>query len=102
MMVPRLERAIGVIYRPQTERRSHYFHAHLGEQFDAVIHLDNTRAVEPLERTSLWDEGSHRRPIPAAFDDGYRGLFSGKGRHQAGPRTPGSIVNPQPRVRSGR
>jgi len=46
---PRLERAIGVIYRPETERWSHYFTARLAEQFDAVIHFDETRAVEPLE-----------------------------------------------------
>lgn len=46
---PRLERAIGVIYRPETERVSHYFHARLPDQFDAVLHLDETRAVEPLE-----------------------------------------------------
>ncbi|HSV15913.1 MAG TPA: erythromycin esterase family protein [Tepidisphaeraceae bacterium] len=45
----RLERAIGVIYRPQTERVSHYFHAILPEQFDAIIHLDRTRAITPLE-----------------------------------------------------
>ena len=47
---PRLERAIGVIYRPETERFSHYFHARLPDQFDAVLHFDETRAVEPLER----------------------------------------------------
>src|SRR5207244_8215672 len=47
---PRLERAIGVIYRPETERVSHYFHASLAEQFDMMIHIDQTRAVEPLER----------------------------------------------------
>ncbi|MDQ2950440.1 MAG: erythromycin esterase family protein [Acidobacteriota bacterium] len=52
---PRLERAIGVIYRPDTERRSHYFHACLPEQFDALIHIDETRAVEPLERTAKWE-----------------------------------------------
>ena len=46
----RLERAIGVIYAPRTERVSHYFHASLANQFDAVIHHDTTRAVEPLER----------------------------------------------------
>jgi erythromycin esterase-like protein len=46
----RLERAIGVIYRPETERVSHYFHARLPDQFDAVLHFDVTRAVEPLER----------------------------------------------------
>jgi erythromycin esterase-like protein len=49
---PLLERAIGVIYRPETERASHYFHARLAEQFDAVLHFDETRAVEPLERQS--------------------------------------------------
>jgi erythromycin esterase-like protein len=47
---PLLERAIGVIYRPETERLSHYFHSRLASQFDAVIHVDETRAVEPLER----------------------------------------------------
>jgi erythromycin esterase-like protein len=62
--VPRLERAIGVIYRPETERGSHYFAARLGEQFDAVIHLDHTRAVEPLERTSLWDTGEPPETFP--------------------------------------
>ncbi len=43
-----LERAIGVIYRPETERGSHYFHARIADQFDAVLHFDETRAVEPL------------------------------------------------------
>jgi erythromycin esterase-like protein len=54
---PRLERAIGVIYRPETERISHYFRARLPEQFDAVIHFDETRAVEPLERSAEWEVG---------------------------------------------
>lgn len=49
----RLERAIGVIYKPETERASHYFRARLPEQFDAVIHVDETRALNPLERWSL-------------------------------------------------
>ena len=44
----RLERAIGVIYRPETERASHYFMTRLSDQFDAVLHFDETRAVEPL------------------------------------------------------
>ena len=51
---PRLERAIGVIYRPETERVSHYFHARLPDQFDAILHYDTTRAVEPLERIGEW------------------------------------------------
>ena len=46
---PLLERAIGVIYRPETERASHYFNARLADQFDAVIHIDETRALEPLD-----------------------------------------------------
>jgi erythromycin esterase-like protein len=48
----RLERAIGVIYKPETERESHYFAARIAEQFDAVIHIDTTRAVEPLDRAA--------------------------------------------------
>jgi erythromycin esterase-like protein len=61
---PLLERAIGVIYRPETERVSHYFDARLSEQFDAVLHFDHTRAVEPLERSSIWvpDEAPHTFP----------------------------------------
>ena len=48
----RLERAIGVIYRPETERMSHYFKASLSRQFDAVIHIDTTTAVRPLEQAA--------------------------------------------------
>ena len=46
---PRLERAIGVIYKPETERFSHYFHAILPRQFDMLLHLDRTSAVQPLD-----------------------------------------------------
>jgi len=49
-----LERAIGVVYRPQTERLSHYFRARLPEQFDLVVHVDETTALRPLERASEW------------------------------------------------
>ncbi|MEQ9551974.1 MAG: erythromycin esterase family protein [Coleofasciculus sp. G3-WIS-01] len=63
---PRLERAIGVIYLPETERISHYFQARLPEQFDAMIHFDETRAVEPLERTPEWDRGE----VPETFPMG--------------------------------
>ncbi len=52
----RLERAIGVIYRPETERWSHYFEAVLTRQFDAVIHFDETSAVEPLAPVPAADE----------------------------------------------
>ena len=62
----RLERAIGVIYRPETERWSHYFRARLAAQFDAVIHIDETRAVEPLEGEAAWDE----EEVPETFPSG--------------------------------
>jgi erythromycin esterase-like protein len=61
---PRLERAIGVIYRPETERSSHYFSAILPWQFDFVLHFDETRAVEPLERTGFWDAGELPETYP--------------------------------------
>lgn len=62
---PKLERAIGVVYRPETERTSHYFFARLAEQFDAVVHIDETRAVEPLERSSAWEAGEPPETYPA-------------------------------------
>ncbi|UGQ48292.1 erythromycin esterase family protein [Massilia endophytica] len=49
-----LERAIGVIYRPDTERMSHYFYADVARQFDALIHVDTSTALRPLERSALW------------------------------------------------
>ena len=66
LRAPRLERAIGVIYLPETERWSHYFHARLANQFDAVIHIDETRAVEPLERMAHWERGE----LPETFPTG--------------------------------
>jgi len=51
----RLQRAIGVIYRPETERQSHYFYSHLADQFDALVHWDETRALTPLERSAAWE-----------------------------------------------
>jgi len=56
LATPRLERAIGVIYRPATERQSHYFQAILSEQFDALIWLEQTRAVTPIGPQQLDDE----------------------------------------------
>ncbi|MGZ4828919.1 MAG: erythromycin esterase family protein [Candidatus Angelobacter sp.] len=64
---PRLERAIGVIYQPRSERLSHYFHARLAEQFDAVLHIDVTRAVEPLERAAEWETGEVPETFPSAL-----------------------------------
>ena len=63
--VPRIERAIGVIYRPDTERLSHYFTARLAQQFDAVIHIDETRALEPLE---IW--ARHEVDLPETYPTG--------------------------------
>ena len=64
---PRLERAIGVIYRPETERLSHYFQACLPRQFDSVLYYDTTRAVEPLERTGLWESGEVPETFPSTL-----------------------------------
>ncbi|MBJ3776587.1 erythromycin esterase family protein [Acuticoccus mangrovi] len=46
----RLQRAIGVLYLPETERQSHYFFAQLPDQFDALVHIDETSALDPLPR----------------------------------------------------
>jgi len=62
---PRLERAIGVIYLPRSERVSHYFHAHVSDQFDAILHFDESRAVEPLERTAAWNAGEVPETYPS-------------------------------------
>jgi len=64
---PRLERAIGVIYRPQAERQSHYFAASAARQFDALVHIDQTRAVEPLERSLTWERGEPPETYPTAL-----------------------------------
>ena len=62
-----LERAIGVIYRPETERLSHWFHATISAQFDALVHLDTTSAVHPLDRTPLWDAGEPPETYPTGL-----------------------------------
>lgn len=64
---PRLYRAIGVIYRPETERISHYLESRLLSQFDAVIHLDHTHAVEPLDRGPRWDAGEPPETFPTGL-----------------------------------
>lgn len=53
---PRLQRMIGVIYRPQTERISHYVDARPARQFDVLVHVDETTALEPLDERSGWAE----------------------------------------------
>jgi erythromycin esterase-like protein len=60
------ERAIGVVYRPDTELYSHYFRANMLRQFDAVFHFDTTRAVEPLERSARWKTGE----VPETYPSG--------------------------------
>jgi erythromycin esterase-like protein len=67
LATPRLERAIGVLYLPDTERASHYFYARLPEQFDFVLHFDETRAVEPLERSALWEAGDVAETFPSGL-----------------------------------
>lgn len=61
-----LERAIGVVYSPRTERLSHYFYASLAYQFDAVIHYDTTTALEPLEKPEIWIRGE----VPETYPSG--------------------------------
>jgi erythromycin esterase-like protein len=61
------ERAIGVVYRPQTELYSHYFTARLIDQFDAIYHFDVTRAVEPLERSPQWERGEPPEGYPSGL-----------------------------------
>lgn len=60
----RIERAIGVIYRPESERQSHYFKARIADQFDAVIHMEETRAVEPLDDTERMPVGDAPDTFP--------------------------------------
>ena len=66
LSAPRLERAIGVVYKPETERASHYFRARLSEQFDAVIHVDTTTALNPIERWSR-EDADLRKHTPQEF-----------------------------------
>ena len=62
----RLERAIGVVYAPRTERWSHYFLADLPAQFDAVVHCDETWAVRPLDA----DAGHEEEDAPDTYPFG--------------------------------
>ncbi len=67
LAVPRLERAIGVIYRPETERMSHYFDARLSRQFDTVLHFDRTEALHPLDHDAGWETPEE---LPETFPTG--------------------------------
>jgi erythromycin esterase-like protein len=64
---PRLERFIGVIYRPETELVSHYAEARIADQFDAVVHIDRTGPVVPLERSVRWDLGEPPETFPTGL-----------------------------------
>ncbi len=67
LSLSRLQRAIGVLYLPQAERMSHYFFSHLPEQFDAIIHLDTTTALTPLETQGLWHKGEVFETYPSGM-----------------------------------
>ena len=64
---PLLQRAIGVIYRPESERASHYFYASLPFQFDGVLHFDHTTALRPLEVTAEWSAPEVPETYPTGF-----------------------------------
>lgn len=64
LMAPRLERFIGVIYRPETELTSHYADASLPQQFDAYVWLDETSAITPL------GPAHHRPGMPETYPFG--------------------------------
>ena len=63
----RLQRAIGVIYLPKSERMSHYFHTRLPAQFDAMVHIDETRAVHPLVAEPTWHAGEPAETYPSGL-----------------------------------
>jgi erythromycin esterase-like protein len=63
---PLRQRAIGVIYHPESELVSHYFHARVSDQFDVMMHFDESRAVTPLERSPQWSRGD----LPETFPTG--------------------------------
>jgi erythromycin esterase-like protein len=62
LRAPRLQRAIGVIYRPETERMSHYYAADLPREFDAIVHVDDTTALRGLEPGEQWERGVEEPP----------------------------------------
>lgn len=63
----RLQRAIGVIYLPHSERMSHYFHTRLPAQFDAMIHIDETQALQPLVAEPTWHAGEPAETYPSGL-----------------------------------
>ena len=67
LRTPMLERAIGVIYRPESELASHYFKAALSDQFDAIIHFDESCAVEPIELEAKKSCGEPAETFPSGI-----------------------------------
>lgn len=67
LMEPRIQRAIGVIYRPETERQSHYFFSSLPKQYDFIIHYDETSALEPLDVATEIPQGETDDTYPSGF-----------------------------------
>ncbi|HUY68398.1 MAG TPA: erythromycin esterase family protein, partial [Alphaproteobacteria bacterium] len=67
LQLNRLQRAVGVLYLPQTEFQSHYFYTRLPQQFDAIIHIDKTHALRALESNPLWHKGEVFETYPAGF-----------------------------------
>jgi protein-L-isoaspartate(D-aspartate) O-methyltransferase len=63
LMTPRLERAIGAIYRPESELSSHYFQASLPRQFDEYVWFDETRAIDPLGASAFVAGGTDSYPF---------------------------------------
>ncbi|MBA3395049.1 MAG: erythromycin esterase family protein [Deltaproteobacteria bacterium] len=68
--VTRLHRAIGVVYRPKTERRSHYYDARLADQYDLIVHVDETSAVEPLEPDDKPVTAREAHELPETYPTG--------------------------------
>ncbi|MEJ7600557.1 MAG: erythromycin esterase family protein [Kofleriaceae bacterium] len=65
----RLHRAIGVVYRPDTERRSHYYESRIADQYDVIVHLDETDAVVPIDRQDA-SAASTTLDLPETFPTG--------------------------------
>lgn len=67
---PLLERAIGVIYRPETERFSHYFESDLAARYDWIVHINKTSALEPIDDLHVWQpmlSGRERDLYPSSL-----------------------------------
>ena len=62
LAAPLLQRPIGVVYRPETERWSHYYLASLPRPFDVVIHIDINSALRGLEPGEQWERGIEEPP----------------------------------------